>query len=670
VDLVDLKTTARPSRFVWLFPLLTAFLAALTFIPAPRQPYLLDDALSDEAVLSYANQHEWHFGTEIVFTYGPWGYLVSRRFLPHQHGTQMAIVTLLSLVVAAGVCLVAWRFNLFWRVLMVTLFIYLTANIDPRADVLIYSAILFWGWLCLVTSGIRWSFYCFCFALVAVFGIMVKANFLFVALLSTVVISTESLLKGRVRAAMILPLGLGLLFTLAWLSAGQSLLQLPAFFAKAWSIIQGYDQVVGLDAPVTFVTRGFLVVIFALAATLIRALNADPLLEAVPFYRTQWRSVLITAWLCMFLFVVWKHGFVRADLYHMGFFFGLVPLLALSLELLPCSKPLARLSSRGLVIAGCAIAVVTVESLFSSSFKSSLAQPFAGLRENLKSLLQPSIVEHAQRELYEKARAAAQLPNLSERIGRSSVDVFGQQCYAIFNNMNYRARPVFQSYLAYNERLATLNEQFYFSENAPKYVLFRLNAADRKFPPLEDSRLLRHLLLNFSPSGAKAPFLLLESRTSDRAKLKLLHEGTAGLNERFPLPENKEGCIWLEVSIEPNWRGRLMQVLYKPGKTRIAFWAPDMRTSLSRSGAPAPMLAAGFIASPLLLKTQDVRDFLDGASMIRPAAFSIELSPEVQRYWKPTFLFRIYSVEREARTRAETHGRLELHASVADSDKL
>src|SRR4051812_14543033 len=105
---------------------MTAFLVALTFIPAPRQPYLLDDALSDEAVLSYANQHQWHFGTEIVFTYGPWGYLVSRRFLPHQHGTQMAIVTLLSFVVAAGVCLVAWRFNLLWRVLLVAIFVYLT----------------------------------------------------------------------------------------------------------------------------------------------------------------------------------------------------------------------------------------------------------------------------------------------------------------------------------------------------------------------------------------------------------------------------------------------------------------------------------------------------------------------------------------------------------------
>jgi hypothetical protein len=198
-------------------------------------------------------------------------------------------------------------------------------------------------------------------------------------------------------------------------------------------------------------------------------------------------------------------------------------------------------------------------------------------------------------------------------------------------------------------------------------VLFRLNAADRKFPPLEDSHFLRHLLLNFSPSGAEAPFLLLKSRTSHRAKLKLLRQGTAGLNERVHLPENKEGCIWLEVSIEPNWRGRLIQLLYKPGKTRIAFWAPDMKKALNRSGAPAPMLAAGFIASPLLLKTQDVRDFFDGASMIRPAAFSIELSPEFQRYWKPTFLFRIYSVEKQAQTRAEIHGRLELHAGVAGS---
>ncbi len=659
-NLVDLHITARRQHFTCLFPLMIALLASLTFIPVPRQPYLLDDSLSEKTVLSYAHQQGWHFGTDIVFTYGPWGYLVNRHFIPDQYVMQMVVLILLSLLVATGVCLVAWRLTPLWRLLIVTLFVHLTANIDPRTDLIIYSGILCWGWLCLVASGGSLLFCLFCFALIAVFGIMVKANFLFVALISSLTISIDSLLKKRVAVAILLPLALGAFLTLAWLSAGQSLLQLRPFFSNSWLIIQGYDQVVGLDGPATFRTRGLLVTILGLSAIAIRALAVDPSMPGISLGRIPWRTAAVTAWLSLLLFVVWKHAFVRADLYHMGFLFGLVPLLVLSIELLPCSSPNALLFSRCLAVACCAMAVLTVQSLFFSSFKSSLAQPFISLRANLAVLWRPSVFQQHRRQKYEEARSAARLPGISEKIGQSTVDVFGQeQCYAILNNFNYRARPVFQSYLTFNDRLARLNEQFYLSAGAPQYVLFRLNASDRNFPPLEDALLLRHLLLNFSLVMAEAPFLLLESKTFHSAKLKLQHQASASLNEAVPLPENNEGCSWLEVSLEPNWLGRLRQIIYKPAKTRISFWAGDMKKILSRSGAPAPMLRAGFIASPLLLKTQDVSNYLNGTNVIRPAAFSIELSSEAQRYWKPTFLFRVYSVEKEMEVRAKRQGSFE-----------
>ena len=54
--------------------------------------------------------------------------------------------------------------------------------------------------------------------------------------------------------------------------------------------------------------------------------------------RIRLRRATLAAWLLAALFLVWKHGFVRTDLYHAGFFFGITPVLALGLEMLPTAN--------------------------------------------------------------------------------------------------------------------------------------------------------------------------------------------------------------------------------------------------------------------------------------------------------------------------------------------
>ena len=165
-------------------PFLVAVAAMCTFLTIPRQPYLLDDSLSEKAVLSYAHDHDLQFGRDIVFSYGPLGFLTSRHFFPHAAGLRMMANVLLGFTVAAGVCLVAWRLTWFWRGLLIGAFVFLTANIDPRADLLLYLGLLCWGLLCVMETGRRLALCLAVFSAVAAFGVLVKANFLFVGGLS------------------------------------------------------------------------------------------------------------------------------------------------------------------------------------------------------------------------------------------------------------------------------------------------------------------------------------------------------------------------------------------------------------------------------------------------------------------------------------------------------
>jgi hypothetical protein len=59
------------------------------------------------------------------------------------------------------------------------------------------------------------------------------------------------------------------------------------------------------------------------------------------------------------------------------------------------------------------------------------------------------------------------------------------------------------------------------------------------------------------------------------------------------------------------------------------------------------MLAAGFMASPLLSSNEDVLACYTGKSPPRPAAYSVELLPGDRRFWRDSVSFRVYEIGRE-----------------------
>ena len=120
-----------------------------------------------------------------------------------------------------------------------------------------------------------------------------------------------------------------------------------------------------------------------------------------------WRRGLLLAWLSSLLFLVWKHGFVRGDSYHVVYFFGFLSLLALALEVLPCGQVAARLWSRGLTVAGCLLPLITLHLWFFPRVSESLPQPFRAFAYNARCLLQPADYRRRMSEIIEADRREA-----------------------------------------------------------------------------------------------------------------------------------------------------------------------------------------------------------------------------------------------------------------------
>jgi hypothetical protein len=497
--------------------------------------------------------------------------------------------------------------------------------------------------LCFKESGRRLVVSVLAFVALAAFGSLAKTLLLLIAGLSVVLLAADLLARGRRRLGVGMVAGFAGAVVLGWMAAGQSLWHLGPCLVNAFAVVQGYSQSLSWEGLPQAVLCGLVVALMAMAMVLIRALSAFEGRDK----RTWWRRGLLLTWLSALLFLTWKHGFARGDTYHVVYFFGFVPVLALALEILRPAGRAARYGARGLGAACCVLSVFTLQSLYFSPGWRSLQQTVRAFGDHAHCLLNPADYRQRMGDVVETKRQETRLPRLRDTIGSASVDVFGQhQVYALFNGLNYRPRPVFQSYVACNARLMRLNEAFYLSGAAPEYVMFSLGPIDRKFPPLEDAMVLRHLLLNYEPAGAEGEFLLLKVKSSQGPRLKLLREGVVRPGERIEVRDFSGVDLWLEIDLKPTLLGRLRQIFYQPTAVRLAAWREGSKGLLSRRHAPAAMLAAGFLASPLLLSNEDLLGCYTGKPPPRAGAYSVELLPGDGRFWQDSIRFRIYEIGR------------------------
>jgi len=71
-------------------------------------------------------------------------------------------------------------------------------------------------------------------------------------------------------------------------------------------------------------------------------------------------------------------------------------------------------------------------------------------------------------------------------IGDKTVDIFPWDSeYLIENKLNYRPRPVFQSFTVFTPKLQQINYQYYL-KNAPEYIIYDYDAIDGRYPFNDD----------------------------------------------------------------------------------------------------------------------------------------------------------------------------------------
>ena len=185
---------------------------------------------------------------------------------------------------------------------------------------------------------------------------------------------------------------------------------------------------------------------------------------------------------------------------------------------------------------------------------------------------------------------------------------------------------MFQSYSVYTRRLAELNDRFYRSPRAPDWVLFELGSIDGRYPGLEDSLALRTILHDYRTAGTDGRFLVLQRERCEPIRLELLASGTTRVGERIDVEAYRARDLWLEIDVNPGLLARLEAFVLRPPPLRLRLWADGFPGEGYAYNAPAPMLATGFIANPVLGETADAAAMLAGKPARLLQGFAVEAS--------------------------------------------
>ena len=399
-------------------------------------------------------------------------------------------------------------------------------------------------------------------------------------------------------------------FLLFWTLAGQDLTNIPGFLLGIKELSVGYNDAMSLQEPFGTTVAG----VSVLALLLLAALGSW-------LVRRDHRPVSFALLLVGgFTFIIWKHGFVRADGHVLIFFryacaIAMTTLLLLEFAGPEGPDPIRRNAYLRRAVYGIA-ALAVLGGLYGSG-----QQSLQFLKWEISQLpgLIPAhgkflLTVRAEKALLDQERGRQRtryaLPRVAKMVGGNSIDFFGSEHgFLTLNRLNYQPRPMGGgSFSVYTPYLQELNEQYLWDPRTrPAYLLLSLETIDNRFLAEDDARSLVALIEGYEPVEAEQGMLLLRARPGAApATPRPLGERAFVFGETVPVPAAHPGEIVLACFDLPlNLAGRARSFFYKSPGLFLQVYGhgihhPDSRRFISS------MVQLPLVLNPVLEETPDL----------------------------------------------------------------
>ena len=503
------------------------------------------------AVMNWGYVNHLDFGRDLVFTHGPLGFAAG-FFAPDTFWDVAIAWALLATACFAGLTRICGqlagrrRAGLVFLGLAIVLVGVPVNMVDARMMLPSWLLVLIYFYI----DDRPWS----AVNVLLAFSLSVFSLVKFSVLMASVpvmgLITLDQVLRRRVPSVLIV-YSAGLFAF--WLAAGQRVSGIVPYLRHSWELANGYVEALSTntDTEKTDVAK-----FVGTAVLLIAAMLAWSEPRGAGFRR----RVMGMAGAAVLLFLVFKGGYVRHDVHEIA---ATAALAIMSISLYAAIWPRIRR------VGAHAFPVLLSLWCIWLSWGSQSRLAFASGPENLlKEIFQipdnAGIVLDALRG-GGSARSAPIAGAFALPQVKGSVDIYswGQRSL-LAEGMDYRPRPVFQSYFTCTSELSRLNAEFLAGPRASDAILFELQTIDHHYPAEDDGQAWPEILTRYDLTDATGSRLVLRHSAAPRDfSLDAFPARTAHLMEWVPVPKSGDP-IWMSAQVRLTPVGRLMRLIYKP----------------------------------------------------------------------------------------------------------
>lgn len=140
------------------------------------------------------------------------------------------------------------------------------------------------------------------------------------------------------------------------------------------------------------------------------------------------------------------------------------------------------------------------------------------------------------------------------------------------NQLNWKPRPIIQSYSAYTEKLDELNYQS-LSQSPRDYLIYHFQSIDDRHPFFDEPKAFSYVVCNYQIDSVNSPFqvpaittnfYLLERQKVSRCSPTPLGETTnITWDQVYELPTRNSGITRVQVKFEYSWLGKIIKKIFR-----------------------------------------------------------------------------------------------------------
>lgn len=507
--------------------------------------------------LNYFFLHGIHFGKDVIFTYGPLSFLHMPLPMGNNLIWSIGFISIVYLTFIYTALFLGYLINKKKWLLHIGV-VFLLCQMIGIDDLLIgttaISLLLHYE-----TTNRKWLFIAL---LGSMFGLYIKSSFGVVCLLLIFsYLLIHYFLFRNFKKTLIISAGIIVLYFLFWFLIYLDFQGCLKFLWATFQLAKDNSDAVAVYPENNWWLLGTALTTFALIPVVARD-----------------RKIYILFFLFLLsTFASWKHSYSREEEVHLTVFYHfLILFFSVFIIFINRTKPLHIV-----LITVSLIALYRNMILTGYYHRDDRIQIINGLNNfcevffDYNNLVGKSITVSRENILSKK------LPKeVLNKIGNESVDVYPWDfSYIAANHLNWKPRPVIQSYAAYTEWLDNQDAMYFLSDKSAKYIIWELinDRGQKGFYSIDNRYLLNdepcaivEFFRHYTPIYKNEDIILFQKTERENfSPPRIIKSDTVAWNQWIRVPPFSKGITRVKVKFRMNILGALKTFIYKGEAFRI-----------------------------------------------------------------------------------------------------